>query len=699
MLMRGLLTSAALALVACFSNLGGTAQAAGIESLKLTIPTIHGAPPVDGTLSWTVWQQAAKVHLSYDRLTHSPSAEDTIAYLLTDGVSLYVGFDAKQPRTPIVASQRSNNTGVDTDDEVKVSLWPGGPSGFNYQFISTPLGTRYQYSSENLSYEPTWDAVGKISQREWFVTMRIPLSVMRGASQKGWLIQLTRYEPTTGSLYGWSGGPTWNGTTDTNYARPLLGMPALASVRAKPRIGVYGLGSTGSQSIGGPTSRSGADISIPITNSTSLIAAIHPDFSNAERDQQSISPTAFRRYYNEVRPFFTQGANFYNVMECDACPNEMSLYTPSIPTPRNGYAIEGTQGRFTFGGFDAVGAGRIDTAQSVQFKTIPRNFWVSAQRVSVDMPGLHDDTYQFATKWNDLQHKFLYANYGTENGSLVSDARKAKFAEIGGGYYTANTFTGGGIRKIGAQYSPYDGFVSNTDIAGYGLYSNHFWYPAGGKLKGVSAFFSIDRYHGASGLNQSDTQAGVEFTTRSLWDFSTQTGSSYLWIQNGSAPGVFTPVNQNLTQLTYRYGTATPTTIGFGRGRFGPGMLESLYRSTTFKAGSRGTISLQADDTRQYLDNGKVNVQWLERASFAYQSDANTSLAIGVRRFHGNNPSVDGTPSSSCTEIFCTNVSFAFHRRMPHDEFYIIYGDAGAPRTVPQFLMKFIHYFGAEKGT
>jgi len=36
---------------------------------------------------------------------------------------------------------------------------------------------------------------------------------------------------------------------------------------------------------------------------------------------------------------------------------------------------------------------------------------------------------------------------------------------------------------------------------------------------------------------------------------------------------------------------------------------------------------------------------------------------------------------------------------MPHDEFYIIYGDASASRTVPQFLMKFIHYFGAEKGT
>lgn len=134
---------AAITLAGLFASPGVSAQAVDVNGLSVTIPTIKSGPPMDGTISSPVWQEAAKVHLSYDRQTHAAGAEDTIAYLLTDGVSLYVAFDAKQTRTPIVANQHSNNTGVDTDDEVKVALWPGGPSGFNYQFISTPLGTRY----------------------------------------------------------------------------------------------------------------------------------------------------------------------------------------------------------------------------------------------------------------------------------------------------------------------------------------------------------------------------------------------------------------------------------------------------------------------------------------------------------------------------------------------------------------------------
>ncbi|GAC1504713.1 MAG: hypothetical protein NVS1B14_10460 [Vulcanimicrobiaceae bacterium] len=48
---------------------------------------------------------------------------------------------------------------------------------------------------------------------------------------------------------------------------------------------------------------------------------------------------------------------------------------------------------------------------------------------------------------------------------------------------------------------------------------------------------------------------------------------------------------------------------------------------------------------------------------------------------------------------YCPTVSFAFHRRTPHDEFYAIYGAASQQITAPQFILKWIHYIGAEKGT
>ncbi|MBV8363123.1 MAG: hypothetical protein JO193_01005 [Candidatus Eremiobacteraeota bacterium] len=682
-----------------------TAASADEAAISMKIPHVAAAPPVDGTLSSPIWQQGTKVALAYDRQNHGPAQEPTTAYLLTDGQNLYVGFDAVQTRTPILTTQHTNMNGVDTDDEVKISLWPAGTHGNNYQFISTPLGTRYQYSSENLTYEPTWDAVAHIGNHEWTVTMRIPLRVMRGARHDTWLVNLTRWEPTTQSLYVWSGGPNFAGTADTNYARPMLEMPD--QPRPQPRIGVYGLGSLASGLAGGSTSRMGADLSIPITSGTSFIAALHPDFSNAEQDQATIAPTALRRFLNETRPFFTQGANFYNNFEYDAAPTEQLLYTPAIPTPRDGYAIEGKEGPFTFAGFNAIGTARNDNAQSLVYTTRPRNLYISAERVSASLPGIRDVAMEFGTKWDDLKHKFLYLDYGTESGSFVTDPAKGKFIDFGGGFYGPHSFTGGGIRKIGAQFNPLDGFFSNNDLAGYGLFSQHTWTPNGGYLRSLQGSAFVDNYYSSHGLNaQSDYSFQIDAVTRNLWELVANTGSSYLLIN-----GAVVPVTQQGEKLVYHSGTATPTQIQYLTGRYGAGRLDSWFRSTTMKVGERGLLSLEADNTRQYLDHplpdgSTTLVQWLERASIAYTFDRNTSLVFGVRRYFGP-PPIPNNGSGTCFVArpndpnalgFCPNVSLAFYKRMPHDELYVIYGNASANTTVPQFLVKYIHYFGAEKG-
>jgi Domain of unknown function (DUF5916) len=681
-----------IALAALAGLLIAPAPAAEATDGSLTIPTVASPPPLVADLSSPVWQQAATVTLGYDRQTHAAAAELTKAYILTDGKALYVGFDAHQTRTPIVAAQRTNNVGVDTDDEVKIALFPGGRSGFNYQFISTPIGTRYQVSSENTNYEPEWDAVAKTLPNEYIVVMRIPLNIVRGGRPDTWLVQFSRWEPTTGSLYLWSGGSNVTGTSDPNYARPLLKMPA-TSGRPQPRIALYSLGEIASPRIGGSTSRAGADLAIPITEGTSIVAALHPDFSNVENDQQTISPTAFRRFFNETRPFFTQGAGFYNVYECDACPNEASLYTPAIPTPRDGYAIEGHEGRFSFGSFDAVGTQRSDTAQSVLYQTLPRTLFVSAQRVAVDMPGFKDDTLQLATKWSDLQHKFVYANYGTEGGTNISDASQSKFAEIGGGIFGPFSFTGGGIRRIGAQYNPYDGFFSNSGIAGYGIFSNHNWFPHGGFAKSITFNVFTDHYKSTTGLGTAlvDYNAFFDIVTNKLWEFYTNTGSSYYLINN-----VITPITQNQTSITYHSGTATPTTISYATGIFGNGRLDSWTRSTTFALGRRMSITLQANNTSQYLATG-VNTQWLERASVAFQQGPDASFAVGLRRIIGLPPLLT-TLDTTCRNG-CTNVSFAYHKRFGQFELYTAYGDPSPLITRPQFIFKVIRYIGASKGT
>ncbi len=194
--------------------------------------------------------------------------------------------------------------------------------------------------------------------------------------------------------------------------------------------------------------------------------------------------------------------------------------------------------------------------------------------------------------------------------------------------------------------------------------------------------------------------------TRGRIDVQGNIGSSYLLLDSG----VFTPISQNGVSATWHSGTAnspgnngqhgsssTPTTFAYNTGRFGPGRVDSWTRSSTMVAGPRGTLALELDDTRAYEDSRATNVQWLERLGYTYATGKNSSFALGVRRIIGTPPLLDVTNPPAFSSAW--NLTFAYHRRLPHDELYFAYGDASQLSTLPQFVLKLIHYFGAEKGT
>jgi len=683
------------------------AVAADQHATAIGIPTVQTAPPLDPHSPVETWAATAAVDLLWDVTHQQPSTEPAGAHIATDGTNIYVRFDVKQ-REALMAQQHTNEVGDGTDDEVWVDLWPNGSSGFYYQFAVTSNGTHFQYSSENTAYSPTWTSFGTTYQGGFTVTMQIPIKVMRGNGGAGWKAQFVRIVRSTGERQIWSYSPVQTNGDDVNYAGLLNGMsPAVAS-RPKPRFAVYGLGGAGSANSGLTTTRMGGDFSIPVTSTASIYGTIHPDFSNVEIDQQTISPTAFQRSFSEVRPFFTQGANYYDNFNCDACPFIAQLYTPSIPTPRDGYAVEGKQGTFSFGAFDAIGDNRTDGAANVAWTSSDNHWRISAQTVAANIPGITDHTDTTGISWGDNAHWNAYFDYGSDSGTNVLAGNQAQRYD-GGFYYYTNTFGfAASSRKVGQYYEPVDGLVQHADIAGYALYTNKILlFDQKSWLNSIQFGSFLDRYHADSGaLNQTDTNAWLDILTKSRIDIQGSVGSSYLLLNSG----VFTPISQNGVGITWHSGTvnnpgsnmyhgssSTPTSINWNSGRFGPGRVDSWVRSTTLRAGMRGTVSLEADDTRAYEDGGATNVQWLERASYTYAAGKDSSFALGVRRIIGTPPVLDLTALPTFTSAW--NLTFAYHRRTPHDELYIAYGDASQLSTLPQFVIKLIHYFGAEKGT
>ena len=681
------------------------ALAAGYPDVDLQSPS--GPLPLDPRSDVDAWQGAAIAKITWEVQRARPVTEPATARIAIDQNYLYVRFDVTQ-REPIAQSQRTDDVGLGTDDEVWVDLWPNDVGGYLYQFIATPNGTHYESSTENTTYAPRWESQGTVRNGGYTVTMKIPLAVIHGAqTSRRWKLQFVRFNRATGELAVWSYDRAQTLPDDLARAGSLK-LPLIAAAhRPQPRIAPYILGSAAAPAAGGSTSRMGADISIPFSETSSFFATLHPDFSNVELDQQTISPTAFQRQFAEVRPFFTQGANNYNGLYCNFCNALTPLYTPSIPTPREGYAVEGKLGAYGYSAFDAVGVGRNDQTEAITY-TSPDTRWNAAfQRVAVNAPSLNDDETVTGVWYTDLKRWTFYANYGSDAGTNVTNAAQAQYYDTGA-TWTSNTFSAwGGIHKIGDDFNPVDAFITKSGVGGWGLFANKIWtFSARDAIAAVSLGEAITRNHGDAGLNQTVSKTDIDVLTRKSFDVNITSGSSSLSLDDG----LLTPVSQNGIAVIYHSGSqtnnpisfdahgpsSTPTTLSFNTGRYGSGTLDTWIRSSTLRLGSRGTLTLDLDDTAQRLDAGTNNTQWFERIGYTEQISSESSVSLGIRNVVGAPPVPNG--GGGC-DGRCANISFAYHARLSHLELYFAYGDPNALTTVPQLLFKAIFYSGADKGT
>ncbi len=647
------------------------------------------------------WASGAHLTLSEDFTNRRPSSEATSVVIARDGDSIDIAFDARQ-REPQIATQHTNSSAVTSDDYVGVYFWPQGSHGFTYGFASNPRGARYQGSSENSAYAPQWTAVAKSDADGYTVTMRIPLRLIRSGGSNVWRVQFVRQVVATNSVDVWKYSPAATSVTDPVAAGTISNfLVTSASSRPKPRAQIYALGEATNAANGGSTSRLGADFSLPVTPTSSLVASIHPDFSNVEVDQQTISPTPFAYQYSEVRPFFTQvGQSFDHLFSCTNCPT--LLYTPSIPTFRDAYAYEGTQGPLSFGAFDAVGVGRDDAAEALNYSEQTSRYadQFSVQHESVDATGgINDDTTIFTGGYqNRNTHAFVYANGAIDRGSLITSPGDANYLEVGAGAATSTQTYGITYQQVGAQFSPLDGFVAQNDITGYeGFYNKTFNFGEQDVLHDISVNAFGAEYRNRYALRaQEDASEQINFDLRDLATVHVYSGESAVRIEQGQ----FLPYDGNGALIGYKFQTATPSYVQYTGGPYYHGKLNAWSYVTTLPVAPRVHLRLESDED-QYLTHALAEAgssYWLDRASLDWQLSRDASFDVGARRLVGT-PLPGAFGFSPGLPAGAGNITAAFHLLQQKNEFYFVYGDPNSLTTKPALYFKWIRYIGAPKGT
>ncbi len=693
------------------------------EAYTFVVPVVS-TPPSSEQIEHPTGDPAVMT-LGYDFTYHRPASNKVTVEVSRDQKMIYFGFLVEQ-KGAMSAEEETNGPGVLNDDSVAVFLFPEGTKGFQYSFYSNPRGARYQWSSENAAYSPQWSAVGHRTSGGYAVMMAIPIRAIRAGNSTAWKIQFMATDVTSGSQLIWAHDPKQTVASDPTFAGTLYGMPAhFADKMAGPkaRFQPYVLGAGAPAWLGGSTSRVGLDLSIPIAATASFVGTIHPDYSNVEADQQTISPSAFQHQYYEVRPFFTQATAAFNAhSNCLGCP--VTLYTPIIPEFREGYAVEGTQGPLTYNAFSAVGDGRIDEGEALNFQSINQDRIVNAflQNVTANVPGIHDQTETLSAGYtNQHSHLFAYGNVGRDFGTLVVDPSLSGYSEVGAGYADSTKTAMVSFLNVGRDFAPLDGYVQQGDIRGYETYLARMWpFAQGNALKDISfsEYYGVFQNH-ENQPAQNNEAGELTFDFKDFLSLHAITGA----LHARTVDDEYLPFDSNGISLGYRQNTLTPSLVQYLGGPYYHGSLDSWSYSTTLPVARTVHLGIELDENFYAPSDASTEPsakQWLERASIDWQFSRSSSFDLGVRRIIGRTipnayepPDLPGTASYSniigyvypnqyslpFQYVNVTNLSAAFHLLLGRNEIYVVYGDPSGLATTPTLYLKWIRYIGADKGT
>jgi hypothetical protein len=372
----------------------------------------------------------------------------------------------------------------------------------------------------------------------------------------------------------------------------------------------------------------------------------------------------------------------------------------------------------SFGAFDAIGFGRTDDAEAFSYgeQDSKKNYQVALQRVGVNAGRVRDETTSIFSGYEWQSSKaFVYFNGAVDRGSFVTNPSLADYVEYGVGHVDKNSVYVLSYQKIGPQFLPFDGFVSQPDVAGIQAFLRQtIYFGSARTLQDItfSNFLNDQVDHNGNPAFKADTaQLNLDFRH----ELTLHVFGGYA--KNETFTGEYLPFNQNGVYLGYKTQTTTPTSITFSGGPYYHGSLAAWSYFTTVPVSRKIKLAIEADENTYtpgglFVGREPTARQWLERASIDWQFNRYASFDIGARRIVGlnlpnafQNPDLPPLPCGGMNPyspfdcVIAGNVSAAFHFLAAHNEWYVVYGNPNDLSTLPAFYVKWIRYIGAGKGT
>jgi len=319
---------------------------------------------VDGLLDEETWVQALRIPLPYEVMPgdNTPAPVETECLVSYDTKYLYVAFRASDPDPSQIRARIADRDTPWQDDFVGVMVDPFNDERRGFELFVNPLGVQMDLSRNDVgSEEPedeTWDTIwssaGRITHDGYSVEMAVPFTSLRfprTEEEQTWGFIAFRAYPRS-VRHQISSVPfdrdrncffcqaaKIEGFTGITPGRNLEFDPTLTTIRTDT------LASSPGESIvsGNPDMDVGLSLRWGMTPNMSLNAALNPDFSQVEADAAQLDiNNRFTLFYPEKRPFFLEGADFFDT------PLQ-AVYTRTVAEPAWGLKMTGKEGGHAMG--------------------------------------------------------------------------------------------------------------------------------------------------------------------------------------------------------------------------------------------------------------------------------------------------------------------------------------------------------------
>ncbi|MEO6444034.1 MAG: DUF5916 domain-containing protein [Gemmatimonadaceae bacterium] len=322
------------------SGRGGTSDRREVRAMPA-----GGPIRVDGVLDESVWKspRPATDFVQSEPFTGQPATEKTEVWIAFDNDNLYVAayMHDRDPQNLIVNDIKKDFKEED-QDTFELLLDTFGDRRNGYVFSTNPEGARHdrQVALEGREVNQSWDAVWDVKTRRagdgWTAEIRIPFRALRfdASADPVWGVNFSRRMRHRNEVDFWSPVPRSYNLNRVSLAGDLTGLrtgSAGRDLRIKPYIAEHTVRPLGTTAVPSPGYRSAVDVGVDlraaITSGLTLDATIHPDFGQAEADEQQVNLTQFSLFLPEKRDFFLENSGIFYVG--DAARNNRVNPTPT----------------------------------------------------------------------------------------------------------------------------------------------------------------------------------------------------------------------------------------------------------------------------------------------------------------------------------------------------------------------------------